>query len=187
MDKIEYCLLLLLISDSGNSSSGSYDVARSFLKQPTAPLPKFRSSENDYLLMFLKEFECTTSAFKYPDRNLLLLLKQQVEGHAKVLLASLEADKQTYKSAKDLLIAVFASKETQKLSTIKQLTELKLSIEDDPFIYISKLRTISESVKVLNITSNDFLQYFAWIELDDGFQKEFVQITNKTRPSLKIS
>ena len=182
LDKIEFCLPLL---DVLSNPTNVTDTARSLLKQPTAPLPKFKSLVNEDFLRFLSEFESTTSAFSYPDRDLLLLLKQQVEGRAKTLLSSLEADKQTYNDAKQLLITAFASEETRKLSTIKELTSLRLNPEDDPFTYISRLRTICESVKVLKITSDDFLQYFAWLGLDENFKKELVQITTKTRPSIK--
>ena len=182
MDKIESCLPLLEVPIS---SSQTIDTARSLLKQPTAPLPKFKSAVNEDLLRFISEFENTTSAFNYPDRDLLLLLKQQVEGRAKILLWSLEADKQTYKDAKELLITAFASEETRKLTTIRKLTSLKLNPGDDPFTFISRLRTLCESVKVLKITSDDFLQYFAWSGLDENFKKELVQITTKIHPSIK--
>ena len=182
LDKIEFCLPLLEVAS--NSAQIVADTARSLLKQPTAPLPRFRSLENEDLLRFFTEFESTTSAYNYPDRDLLLLLKQQVEGRAKIILSSLEADKQTYKDAKKLLTTAFASEETRKLSTIKELTSLKLKPGDDPFMYISRLRTICESVRVLKITSDDFLQYFAWLGLDEQFKKELVQITAKTHPSI---
>ena len=94
LDKIEFCLPLLEVAS--NSAQIVADTARSLLKQPTAPLPRFRSLENEDLLRFFTEFESTTSAYNYPDRDLLLLLKQQVEGRAKIILSSLEADKQTY-------------------------------------------------------------------------------------------
>ena len=182
LDKIESCLPLLEVR---SNYSQTIDTARSLLKQPTAPLPKFKSLTNENLLRFISEFESTTSAFNYPDRDLLLLLKQQTEGRAKILLGSLEADKQTYKDAKELLITAFASEETRKLTTIRELTALKLNSGDDPFMFISKLRTLCESVKVLKITSDDFLQYFAWSGLDENFKKELVQITTKTHPSIK--
>ena len=142
-DKIESCLPLLA---SRPANANNFDVARSLLKQPTAPLPKFGSSDNEDLLSFFIEFENTTGAFKYPDRDLLLLLKQQVEGRAKLLLGSLEADKQTYADAKNLLINALASQETRKFQAIKKLTQLKLVPGSDPFKYISNLRTIHESV-----------------------------------------
>ena len=144
IDKIESCLPLLEVPNSFGQTA--IDTAHSLLKQPTAPLPKFKSSVNEDLLRFISEFESTTSAFNYPDRDLLLLLKQQVEGRAKILLGSLEADKQTYKDAKKLLITAFASEETRKLTTIRELTSLKLNPGDDPFMFISRLRTLCEAV-----------------------------------------
>ena len=107
--------------------------------------PAFTSAADDDLIKFFIEFEGTTGVYNYPDRDLLLLLKQQVEGRAKVLLDSLEAYKQQYADAKALLLAAFAFEEIRKQSTIKQVTELKLTLSDDPFAFISKLRTLQES------------------------------------------
>ena len=137
-DKIEKCLPLLETTVASNISP-PIDVARSLLKQPTAPLPKFFSKEGEDFIKFITEFESTTSSFNYPDRDLLLLLKQQIDGRAKCLLDSLEADKQKYSDAKELLTSAFASVEIRKYSTIKKLTELHLSKGDDPFLFISSL------------------------------------------------
>ncbi|XP_068202978.1 uncharacterized protein [Palaemon carinicauda] len=183
-DRIQICLSLLPASLS-NHSNVSIDNARSLLKQPTAPLPRFTSKENEDFTSFLKEFLSTTNSFTYPDRDLLLLLKQQVDGRAKLLLDSLEADKQTFNDAVELLKAAFASESTRKVNTIRQLTELKLGLSDDPYSYISKFRTILQSVSTLEITADDFIQYFAWSGLNEQFKKELVQITNQTRPSCK--
>ena len=180
LDKIEVCLTLLCNSQSSRRN----DSARSLLKQPTAPLPKFSSGKDEDLMKFFTEFESTTAPYSYPDRDLLLLLKQQLEGRSKVLLSSLEADKQKYKDAKDLLITAFASDSIRKCAAIRRLTELRLKRNDDPFTFISQLRTICESVKVLKITADDFLQYFSWQGLPDEFQKELIQITGDTHPSI---
>ena len=160
------------------------DTARSLLRQPTAPLPTFAGKEDEDLLKFLKEFELTTAGFKYPDRDLLLLLTQQCSGNALTLLKSLETDKQTYKSAKELLTAAFASEIKRKFSTIRQLSDLKLSYQDDPFEYISKVKKVSESVKTLKIDSDDFLQFFIWKGLIKSFQLHLTQIKAETIPSL---
>ena len=61
----------------------------SLLKQPCAPLPQFNNEKGDDLSKFLKEFELTTGKYRYADRDLLLLLVQQVHGSAKTLLKSL--------------------------------------------------------------------------------------------------
>ena len=68
------------------------------------------------------------------------------------MLGSLEGDKQTYADARDLLKLAFASDVVRKTSAIKTLTGLKLGNNDDPFKFISVLRTIVESVKTLNMT-----------------------------------
>ena len=182
MDKIESCLPLLNVSSSNLQST--VDRARSILKQPTAPLPKFCSYEGEDFLRFISEFESTTSNFNYPDRDLLLLLKQQVSGRAKKLLDSLEADKQQYKEAKSLLISAFASKNVRISSTIKKLTELKLSENDDPFTYIADLRAIVESVKTLTINEEEFVRFFAWNGINESFKMHLVNITNNTNPTL---
>ncbi|XP_068243395.1 uncharacterized protein [Palaemon carinicauda] len=183
LDKIEYCLPLLEIS-RGNNGSNIPDVARSLLKQPTAPLPKFTSKEGEDFLKFIAEFEATTNAFQYPDRDLLLLLKQQIDGRAKTLLSSLEADKQRYVDAKELLISAFASKEVCKNNAIRKITELSLREGDDPFTFISILRSVCEAVKTFNIRADEFVRYFAWHGLNGRFQRHFINITGKTHPSL---
>ena len=101
------------------------------------------------------------------------------------MLDSLETDKQKYKDAKDLLISAFASVELRKYSTVKKLTELRLSEGDDPFIFISNLRTLLVTVQTLNINADEFMKYFAWNGLNEHFKTHIVQITNKTYPSLQ--
>ncbi|XP_064087699.1 uncharacterized protein LOC135202300 [Macrobrachium nipponense] len=184
LDKIEHCLPLLEISRSKNDSNNIPDVARSLLKQPTAPLPKFTSKEGEDFLKFIAEFEATTNAFQYPDRDLLLLLKQQVDGRAKTLLSSLEADKQRYVDAKELLISAFASKEVCKNNAIRKITELSLREGDDPFTFISILRSVCEAVKTFNIGADEFVRYFAWHGLNGRFRRHLINITGKTHPSL---
>ena len=115
---------------------------------------------------------------------MFLLLRQQLEGRAKQLLSSLESDKQQYRQAKDLLIAAFASNEQRINNTLKKLTGLQLKDGDDPFVFISQLRTICESVKTLNIDSDEFVRYFAWNGLNERFRNHLVLINNKTHPSL---
>ena len=103
-DNIQECIVLL--DDIEQSTA---DVARSLLKSPVAPLPKFYSKEGEDLNKFLRNFEDTTQRFKYSDYDRFLLLKQQVTGRALKLIESLEADKQSYSHAKSLLISALAS------------------------------------------------------------------------------
>ena len=186
--KIKECIVYLDSLKPSNSShvnSGQVEAARSLLKQPVAPLPSFSGDENEDLMKFIREFELTTSSYNYPDRDLLILLLQQLSGKAKTLLNSLEADKQSYKDAKDLLITAFASPENRKFGTISKLSTLQLGYENDPFEFISKVKMLSESVTSLKIVSDDFLQFFVWRGLNENFKSHLTQITNKTKPSFK--
>ena len=186
--KVRECLIVLnrlIVAESRTSHVNVIDAARSLLKQPTAPLPTFSGDEKEDLMRFLVEFELTTSSNKYPDRDLLLLLLQQLSGKAKTPLKSLEADKQSYKDAKDLLVSAFASPETRKISSIKQLTDLDLGCDDDPFEFISNVKMLCESVNSLDISSDDFIQFFVWTGLNKGFQTHLINITGKTKPSIK--
>ena len=51
-DKIEYCLPRLEFS----TTSRTVEVAKSLLKQPTAPLPKFASSDGEDFIKFISAF-----------------------------------------------------------------------------------------------------------------------------------
>ncbi|XP_068200128.1 uncharacterized protein [Palaemon carinicauda] len=186
-DEISGILPLLDVSVNAGSPPLSLtpDIARSLLRQPTAPLPKFQSKEGEDFLKFIREFETTTQSFNYLDRDLLLLLKQQVEGRAKCLLGSLEADKQSYNDAKDLLTKAFASTELRKSAVIKKLTCLDLKEGQNPFVFFSELRNIVENFKYLHIDVEEVVRYFVWSALNDRFKSHLVHITNVTHPSFQ--
>ena len=190
-EKIRTCLAILQSPETSASSPtdaltvGQIDAARSLLKQPTSPLPTFAGKEDEDLVKFLSEIELTTSNYRYPDRDLLLLFTQQVLGSAKTLIKSLEADKQTYCSAKELLIASFTSEKKRKSSSISKLTELNLGYNDDPYEYISKVKMLHESVKALSITAEDFVQFLVWKGLNKKLQMHLTQVTSENIPSLQ--
>ena len=180
--KIRECLVLvdvktLTISDTDN--------ARSLLKSPTAPLPTFKSQENENLLKFFSDFEEITNMFNYSNYDKFILLKQQVSGRALTLINSLESDKRGYDHAKDLLVSALASSDIRTFNVIKQLSEMKLEYGSDPFEYVSKMRNITESVKKLKLDADSFLRYFFWIGLNDRFKEHMTQITNSSKPTLK--
>ena len=97
-------------------------AARSLLKSPTAPLPKFKSVEGENLELFLRSFEDTISKFNYPDYDKFLLLKQQISGKASLLIDTLEPEMQTYLEAKNLLSKALATTSLQKFNVLKQLS-----------------------------------------------------------------
>ena len=61
---------------------------------------------------------------------------------ALVLIDSLESDKQSYGSAKALLESAFASTPVQVFNTIKQISQMNLPSNQDPFEYVSKTRQV---------------------------------------------
>ena len=166
------------------SNAHAMRVPMSRLKSPIAPLPRFTSAEGENLLLFLDQFEETLSKFVYTQYDKLLLLKQQVTGKASLLIESLEPDKQTYDDAKALLSAALASKEVQKFNVLRQLSELKLTYNSEPFQFISDVRKIMQAMKSLGITVDDVLSYFVFHGLNDTFKTQLTLITNNTRPDI---
>ena len=181
--KLIECLTLL--QKKVTPADHSLEAARSLLKSPTAPLPKFTSADGEDVEKFFSDFEETTNKFRYEEYDKLLLLKQQVSGRALYLLNSLESDKQGYTHAKELLTNALASPETKKFNVIRNLVNMKLEYGDEPFEYISKMRTITEASEKLNLDRSSFLQYFFWQGLNESFKTQFIHITNSTRPTLK--
>ena len=178
--KVFECLTAL---DQKVVSSSTVEVAQSLLKSPVAPLPSFNSLEGEDVEKFFADFEETTNKFHYKEYDKLLLLKQQVKGRALLLLNSLETS-QGYTDAKKLLLDALASTALRKYNLIKKLSEIKMDYSDDPFEYVSKMRTISQASDKLQLTKEDFLQFFFWKGLNQSFQTQFIQLTNSTRPSL---
>ena len=170
---------------AGAPVTRALDAARSLLKSPVAPLPKYSGAEGEDLTRFLHELEETTSKHNYPEYDKFLLLKQQLSGRALILLNSLEITNQSYKKAVDLLKSALESPILRKFNVLKQLTELNLAYDKDPFEFISKFRNLSESFSLLKIDTDCVMQYFFWIGLNETFQKQFIQLTNETRPALK--
>ena len=186
-DKLLSCLVAIKDSSTPSQSPANSDPshsARSLLKSPVAPLPKYCSSEDEDLARFFEEFEDTLSKFHYPEYDKLLLLKQQISGRALILVESLEADKQGYSHAKALLLKALASDDAQRFKVLRQLSQLKLSPHCDPYEYISKVRLIIERVRKLNISVDNVLQFFIWEGLNDSFKTHLVHITNTSKPAL---
>lgn len=183
-DRVRVCLSIIDSISEPLPPSSNTEMARSLLKSPTAPLPRFESHEGENLELFLSNFELTLSKFSYTDYDKFLLLKQQVYGKASYLIDSLEPDKRTYTDAKLLLSAAYAGTDVQKFNVLKELTEIKLDYNDEPFEFVSRMRKIQQSVSQLKINVDDVIQYFFLNGLNDLFRTQLVQITNNLRPSL---
>ena len=185
-DKLLACMASLQeLSDSGSSEVRAVDNARSLLKSPVAPLPKYTSGEDEDLVKFFNEFDQTIKKFNYSNYDKLILLKQQCEGRALTLIESLESSQQNYVEAKKLLMEAFASPVIQKFRVIRQLCKLRLDYKSDPYEYMSLMKQIMASVDRLKIDLDFILQYHFWEGLNPLFQSQLTQITNNTKPSLK--
>ena len=67
---------------------------------------------------------------------------------------------------------------------MKQLSELKLGCDSEPFQYISSSRKIQEAVKTLKMDI-DVLQYFFLRGMNETFRNQLIQITNNSKPTTK--
>ena len=74
----------------------------------------------------------------------------------------------------------------KKFATISQLASLKLDENIDPYEYYSKYTKLAESVRLLEISNESFLQYYFWEGLNEEFKSIFIQLTNKTKPDLSL-
>ena len=185
-DKINHCLAMLEDSSTGpNGAPGNtLDSARSLLRSPVAPLPKFSGKDTEDLTQFFYEFEETMSKYKCSEYDKLLLLKQQLSGRPLTLVASLEVEKLGYQHAKSLLEKAMGTKEVVMFNTIRNIINLKMSDSSDPFEYISKWTKHIESVRKLELNEDSFLQFFIWEGLTDDFKTQLTAITNKNKPDL---
>ena len=182
--KIRECLALLTVATTPAVPPLDCTV-KSLLKSPVIPLPTFKSKEDEDLGKFFVEFEQTINRFNYSDYDKLLLLKQQVSGRALSLIKSLDAENQGYIQAKKLLEEALCSRDCQAFAVIKQMSQIKLKPEDDPYEYRSRMCNLASLVSKLKLDAHSFMQYFFWTGLNDSFRAELINITNNTRPSLE--
>ena len=102
-----------------------------------------------------------------------------------MVVDSLESTSQTYNDAKELLEKAFLDIDLQNFKAMKQVVELKLGPSDDPYCFISKLRNAHESVRLLNLTVDHFLQFFLWEGINNKFRQQITNIVNKNYPTLQ--
>ena len=181
--KILDCICLLQ-GQSSNPSPAQFVPLHTPLKSPVAPLPTYSGNADEDVNKFFLQFEQTIDKFNYSDYDKLLILKQQLSGRAKILVDSLEVANQAYDKAKSLLEEALASKETKIYNALKQLSQIRMSVDEDPFNFVAKMKNITEGFETLKITTNHVLQYFFWKGLPFKFQDILVQITNNSKPTL---
>ena len=160
-------------------------LARSLLRNPQIPLPEYWSKDGEDLQVFFNQFEAVTDKFCYSDFDKLKLLTQQIKGRASKLLEGLDDDQQTYHDAKKYILEARGNKKLRKHATIKKIANMKLKSSDDPYDYIKDMKLTKQNVASLNISVDDFLEYFFWNGLNEDFQSHIVTLTKQTRPDLK--
>ena len=165
--------------NQGRSSDSNFDRK---LKLPDIPLPEFSNREGENIVTFLEDFEQIVDRSNLTSYEKFVYLQRQLKGDPLTLIKSLDRTEQNYNAACDLLQKAFASKVTQQNAAISRLASLKFG--DDSFKFISEIRQISESFKVLNISGTEVLQYFIWQSMPTALKTQFIHITNKNNPSM---
>ena len=154
------------------------------LRLPAVDLPTFSGDKSDNLEKFFHSLESMLSKHPLSEYEKYVYLVNQLRNAPKLLVNSLDIGDQTYIKAKELLEQAFASPLTQKYDVLSRLSELKLSITDDPYMFIGELRSIQSSMKHLKIDVDTIVQYFVWTGMNERFQTQLVQIIGDTKPCL---
>ena len=185
-EKICACKSLLqsrkVETDQRASSSPSLAIAKSKLKLPEIPLPKYSYAKGETLLSFLSAFESIVRSYHLSSYERFVYLKRQLQGPPLILVESLELAKQSYECAVELLKKAFASDISQKFDAIQRLRDLKCA--NKPYEFISEMRLIKELFSSLKIDSNTVLQFFVWQGLTSELQTQLINICNNNKPTL---
>ena len=150
---------------------------RSHLQGHTVPLPEFHGRDSEDINVFISQFEQANAQFSYNQFELFLILKKRLHGSALNLIEALQSNQQSYADAIQLLKEAYASPELQTANCIKQLMQMKLNSDGDPFEYFSKIRKLAEMIENLKIDASSFLRYFFWQGLPESFKTIFIQST----------
>ena len=175
------------LTETTSSSRHSKDFVRvsNQLKLPQLPLPTYNHEKGESLERFFENFEAIIDKYELSGFEKFIFLEKQLSGAPLILIKSLQGTQQSYAEAKSLLTAAFAKKLVQKYDIIRRLTELKLTLKDDPYSFISEMRVILQTFDTLKIDVNTILQYFIWDGMNDLFQRQLISITNCNKPSLE--
>lgn len=155
------------------------------LKLPRLPLPKFSNEKNESFRKFIHSFEAIVDKYSISSYEKFCYLRDQLSKGPRILIDSLNVEKQLYETGKELLQKAFDDEVETKFDIIKQMTELKLGINDDPYVFIGDMRTIIAEIDTLKICMDEVVQYFVWQGLNSRFQDHLISITNKSKPSIR--
>ena len=127
---------------------------------PKIPLPTFSNGKDEIFRKFISGFEAVINKHRLTSYEKFIYLRRQLDKGPKVLVDSLDVDQQLYETAKDLLSEAFDDETAVKYDVIRRIAALKFGIEDDPHCYIGNMRTLVGDAKNLNLTADDFIQFF---------------------------
>jgi len=155
------------------------------LKLPQVSFPEFSNKKGENLQKFFLSFEAIIHKHGLSSYEQFVYLRKQLTGAPRVLVDSLDVSEQSYETAKDLLLKAFHSNLNSKHDIIRELTNLNLKENEEPYAFLGAMRTILAGVSSLSITTDDILQYFVWQGLNNDFKSHLVSITNKCKPSIQ--
>ena len=148
-------------------------------------LPRFDGRPEEYP-RFSRSFEMLIQRHEINEYEKFVYLKNCLQGKAKTVIDSLGSDEMTYEKAKILLERAFACKTTQQFAAIENLSSCKLpSGQSCGLEFAAKVTAAVEQIRSSGADMDTFLQYFAWNNMNDRFQKVIMDMTQKSKPSIK--
>ena len=188
-DKISHAISALNSLNVANIRMPHPEISNSGPRQkmslPKISIPEYGHKKGENLQKFLRTFEAILDKYELSSFEKFIYLRKHLSGPPLTLVNSIHVDEQQYDTAKQLLCKAFDSELSSKYDILTQLAELKLSNNTEPYEFIGQINTILSGVKSLEITVSDVCQYFIWNSMNHRFQAHLVQITNKSKPSLK--
>ena len=171
--------------NSNNNNNSTTGNDRNKLKLPQVPLPKFANKKGESLHKFIRSFEAIVDKHSLTSYEKFIYLRNQLSDGPRILIESLDVDQQSYETAKELLNKAFDNTLTSKFEIIQKLSEMRMAKNSEPYAFIGEMRTVLAGISSMKINMDDICQYFVWNGLNDIFQTQLVNITNKSRPSLQ--
>jgi len=176
--------LTMYDADNSGVPDGGSRESQNMIRLPNITLPVFSNLKNESYEQFVYAFESIMDKHRLSDYEKFVYLKGQLRNEPYELICSLEHNEQTYDCARELLGEAYGSLIVQKGEVIGKLVSLKLGLGDNVDRYIASMRNILNSIKILEISMEDILQYFIWESLNDSFQNQLIQISNNENPEL---
>ena len=166
------------------TGAGASSLRQGQLKLPQLPLPEYSHAPGESLENFITNFENVLQNYNLTTYEKYIYLERQLSGEPLLLIRSLYGTDQSYDEAKKLLVKAFASPVIQKFDVLQKLSNLNLNYNGSPYVFVSEMRSIVHSIKSLNVTIDDILQFFVWKAMPFTLQTQLINITNNNKPTV---